>query len=332
MATEGQDVSPLDLDSIMTAHLTYQGDEASSAPAPPAPAAPTTTAPAPAAAEPEGEVQLPAGVVIEPPPSPAEPPSPRFKDHAAAETGYRHLQDQYIKTATELNGLKARLDSLESDKKQAADQVEQERAEQERQEAAAKMRAEVVSFGTAKNKEALAAIAQLDPDDAQYNDRVAEIWATTNQAISEHQAGLQPPAQPEAPPPAPATVAPPPAAPAIEAPAAPDYTAERLYIDGQCQAAGFAESDPVFRHYAQESAKLLTEGQQVSFQEQVTWAIAQTTKYKATQRDQVLQEVSMPLGQGGRLPVGGPAGGDPGPARPLTMSDALDSAMESRRV
>lgn len=287
----------------------------------------------PASQATEGEPATPAtAATADPPPEPGPAPAPtsepqpaaagteesgatRFKDHSAAEEGYRHARAKLTKTEQELADAKKKLSNYQEQEEQKRLAAEKERHGQERED-----------FAAGKNREAMDQIAALDPEMENYSTEVGRIWARTNLAIADYQ-----PAASQLPPAAAAGATAP--AETGEA-AAPDRSADNAFIAAECEKQSLVADDPIFLHYASKSGSLIEANPSTTLADQVSWAIAETLKHKAQERDRILQEVGATLSPGSRMPTGpggpGQPAGDLG--TPVSLDAALTTSLESRRL
>lgn len=271
------------------------------------------------------------------PGGPAATPSARFKSHDEAEEGYRHLQRE--KTAAE-----ARAKVLEAELLQIKN-AERRREDETREDE------EFLDFATQRHLQALADIDALDPDAPDYRKQVAACWAKSQRDIRRWQGAGAPsgterqaPGEPET------TRGAQPQAQTGQAPGAaglpPDgddgVARVRAYANEFIVREGLPENDPLFWVFAANAPTNDDKGQPLPLDDQIRWAMGQTRNYhasilaanrqhqetEAAARAREAAERSMPLGRSGAAPPA-PSGE---PERPLSLSDALDSAMEQRRL
>jgi hypothetical protein len=256
------------------------------------------------------------------------PADHRFKTHDDAEKGYRELQGSWTKTQQELKAARERLTALEGS--QAALDAEKQRQGR---------MAEALAVVKQRRKETLEAINALDPEDPDYLEHAAELSAQADMAIlTRFQEATAAPARPAAAAPTGETGA--------EAETAADPAAEKAAIWGQIQEQlpeqGLEKGDPLFAHFAAAAPTTNDKGERLDLQAQVAWAVEQTKAYQtkiagrqAQQNGERHQHQEIPLGRGG-------AGGRPGGQQPsretpqgethVSLSDAVDQAMEARRL
>jgi hypothetical protein len=262
----------------------------------------------------------------QPAPGPT-PPAPRFKDHLAAEEGYRNLQAKATRTEQEL----ARLRSERLAREQASRQAE----------TLAGFHGELSSYSKTAHLKALKEIDTLDPEDPGYQEKVADIWAKKDVDVAswvdEHRPG----------PPAPEAV---PAIPEAVDGGQPPSTAgsdpatdPMDYANAQAVAAGIDPGDLFFVNACKSVPRRAADGRLRTLQEMVSQVITDTQSYHRSQRERFAretetaaaglarqhQEVNQPMGAS---PARVPAPAQPAPARRIAISDALDAIEAERRL
>lgn len=233
----------------------------------------------------------------------------RFKDHDAAEKGYKHLQSTLTKAQQELKDAKAKLKAYEDGKRRL------ERFE--------KRTDDLTAFTKDLHKKTSAAVDALDPDDPEYRDKSADIWADHYRAIERKRFELGEAATD--------TEGGDEAARTDPAPVAPDPTAEpdpvlMAELSGMIAAADLVETDPVLFGYIQQSEPIDAAGNPVTPQEQMRIAIDKTLKYKADLAAKYKQ-ARQPMGRGGTRPAEPPDE----PAAPETLGSYIKRARRRKR-
>lgn len=283
-------------------------------------------------AAPDARTQSPADDPTKPGPPAGEPPADetasfRFKNHAEAEKGYLHVQQDFTRVSQENAELKKKLTAGE----QAA-------ATQAAEEAAA---ADFKAYAAAERKAALDAVNALDPDDPKYLEQVADIQADVDLKIARRRLAAPAdvlPAQADTTPMPPAS-----SAPDMQQPAAdPSPEAIREYAIQKISAPeiGLKPDDPLFWTYALRAPADDAQGQPLTVDDQIAWAVEKTLNYRASiapataqsdaeedaaaraQRDQGL----------GRAATGSPGQGKPSQEAAYSLSDALAAAENMRRL
>jgi len=238
----------------------------------------------------------------------------RFKGHEEAERGYRNLQGEKTRLEQRNKDLEQELLRL-----QKADEIkaEMEKADQE-----------IFDYSAKRHEEALEAIDALDPDEEDYQAEVGKVWAAKDRDVRRFerenpildQTTTNEPNQ------------------------TPGEGAEQEAMGFVSQAAEKAGIDPDDEHF-----KLVCRttplqdhtGKEMSFPEQVDWAINQTRQYKkaqeqnfqetlkerAARKAEEAQDQGLPMGRSAaaRTPME-----DAPPI--VSLDDALMSAQEERRL
>lgn len=248
------------------------------------------------------------------PPETVDPKDFRFKDHPSAEKGYRHIQQEKTRLEQELVRYR----------KEAETRAAQEKADEEK-----KRKEQADEYAVSRREESLRQIEDLDPDDPEHTKKVARIMTEVERDIRRKEQEIftvaTPPGTPsgEKPP----QESKPDNAQATEEPPAPAEILE--YIDGKVKATGLDPTDPDWIVCSSRAPQTGEDGRPLTLDQQIEWAIEETKKQLAARRAKILQEAEMPLGRTG-------TGYRPSPAasadRPLSLSDALDRAAESRRI
>ncbi len=245
-----------------------------------------------------------------------EKPSHRFEDHDKAEEGYRGLQGEKTRVDQELKKSRERIKELED-----AGKIKEEREKADK---------DFNEFAIDKNKEALKAIEELDPDDDEYQEDVAKIWAKKDGEISayvrEHP-GLAAggPEKEEG----------------VETEA--DETTEaQKHVKELAKKADIDPEDEYFKLVCQQAPTEDEQGKPMDFDQQIEWAINKTKNYvdrhkqgfqkgleeAAEEKSKKEQEAALPLGKGGKEKPTGEAD----EVKPVSLDDAIESALEERRV
>jgi hypothetical protein len=239
----------------------------------------------------------------------------RFDSHQAAEEGYRNLRSSATRTEQENARLRRELDQFKN-----AGKLRQEAEEREKA---------YLDFSSERHEKALTAIDAIDPDDPEHSKKVARIWAETNRDIRryEEEHAPAPVRQEEERPPE-----------RREETAADDPVS---YVRGYLANKGLPDDDRLFWSLAGQAPQE-RDGKPLDFDQQIDWAIAEAEKTRSAIRDEYKRELEskankaghraaeeeIPLGRGG----GRPAVPKPEEAKPVSLSDAVDRALESRRL
>jgi|GEM_PF-2407629 hypothetical protein len=299
----------------------------------------------PAAAAKPAEVPPAAPQPAVAPPEPdgkgKEPPRGdyRFKTLEDADKSYRLLQAEKTKAEQRLKALEAERESI--------------RTEQRRREAAATEDRKFLEFATERNKQALAEINDLNPDDPAYTDKAAECWARANLEIRRFSAapGQNTPGEGFAAP-APAAAPGSPTAPAEETSPS-GFLTTRTFVESVLEGAnlGIPKDDPLFWAFAEQSPAVNEDGTPIPMKDQIWWAVDRTLNYRRESANPAApaspatppaaqatgSPPAPPAGPGAAQPMGRsgafrPAGGGSAPAGPVSLAETLDSVMEMRRL
>ena len=269
--------------------------------------------------------------------TPKEKKDFRFKDHEAAEIGYRNAQAAMTKAEQEAARLRQTLQQVEDEKKAREIQEKNDQT--------------LIDFMADEHEKALDAVDELDPDDDGYRKAVARIWATKDAAIKVKERELTAESGKRE----------------AESGKGQEGSAEREAGSGRREEEGgkgeaevpdkdkawdavkekatAAKIDPDDDYFIQACAlapAVGPDGQTLTFDEQVQWAVDKTTAYNKKREENFLakqkaaakntadrhQEQNLPLG---RSPAD-KASTVPDKAPVITISSALDSAMEERRL
>jgi len=250
------------------------------------------------------------------------PKSLRFKSHQEAEKGYRHLQGEMTRAAQRARELEKELQALK--------QAEAKKAAQGKAEQA------FVDFAADRRKQAMEQVEALSDEDPEYTVKASRIWAEADRDIhrfdwsqfQQAEDGGQPAAgESQAPQPDPADLQ----QQAVK-------TAETMAAD-----AGLThEADlTTFRMVAGRTPEVDEQGQPMSFEDQVQWAITETRQLIEAQQARFLADQKQKAGKknDARLAAETPMGrtaAAPRPARddatPVTLDDALKKAFDERRL
>lgn len=317
----------------------YSGEEeTAAAPAEPEPAAqdPAATEKAEENREPENPETAP-----EPEEKPSEtitqPDKPeekeknfRFKSHEEAEEGYRNILSRVTRAEQEAARVRKEMEYLKD-----VETFQQVIAQNEKA---------YLDFSTERNQKALLDIDSLDPDDPEHNKKVARIWAEANRDIRRYEEQLNIAArkfisarqrQLQQQPAAPAPIQQQPRPDNAATPDPVDFV--RNYISKQ----GLQPDDRMFWAIAGQAPTSI-DGKPIDLNEQIKWAVEETKKLKASIREEHKKELEsiasktgrrtaegeVPLGRGGIKPSPGKAEAE----RPISLSEAVERALESRRL
>lgn len=288
-------------------------------------AAASQSAAAPVKKEDADTKEMPPEKKVEPPPAQAE--AKRFTSHEEAEKGYKNLQSEFTRVTTELKETKGKLTAQELAEKQSK-VVEAATLEFEK-------------FATDRRTKLLDEIDALDPDDKDYRTKVAQAQARTDKDILT--AGQK------------IAVA----ATITEAPLPPVKPAAATSADDQNRTGSVVEytkkiiaapeigldpDDVLFWIFAGQAPDRNAAGKNIPLDEQIKWAVDQTKQYhskitppidkKKEIADAAVvaannQQAEMPLSRTtARVPVTDDAENN----KPLSLSDAIDSANDLRRL
>ncbi len=250
----------------------------------------------------------------------------RFKSHEEAEKGYRHLQGEKTK----------------AEQRAAAAEEELERIKKAEQlkEKAAQKKTEMVKNAAARRKQALDEIDALDPEAADYRDKAADILARADLDVWEHLRADGTTRQP--------TEAEKKAVDKMPAGDGDDKGAEELVTTIQERIAkeGLDKEDELFWMYAGQAPERDGQGKPLDLEGQLAWAITKTKEYhnkfqkaaksetekEAVEKSRKKQGEELPLGTGARIVTGGPGADKAGEDKPVSLADAVEAAMEQRRI
>ncbi|WP_028316701.1 hypothetical protein [Desulfatibacillum aliphaticivorans] len=240
-------------------------------------------------------------------------PKTRFKSHEEAEEGYRNLQAQATRTAQELADLK---------KAQAEEKAKQAAAESRKKKDAA-----VLEYSEQRHAETLRAIQAVDDEDPEeYDRKVAAIWAQNNLDVTNFAQSYQP-----------EEASPPPESFQEDHQAGPSSEDVHAMVDTRIKEAGFDDHQKgVFYTFAAKAPVETPDGKPLSMGEQVQWAIDNTNNYFAGIEARIKAELKaameQPMGRGGQGKGAPGGGGEKSSSEPVSLSSALDAAMEKRRI
>lgn len=257
----------------------------------------------------------------------------RFKGHDEAEQGYKDLQAKETRTAMENAELKKQLAAQEAADKQKKDA---ETVASATTNAAAKFEV----FATERRTKLLDEIDALDPDAKDYRSKVAAAQARADRdiltagqkvAAAAHISVEAPPVKKD--PPATETK------PTYTADQVTDYT-RKVISDTKI---GLEPDDVLFWNYAGKAPAKDEQGNALTLDQQIDWAVAQTKQYHSKINPQdPKQEIAdaaktaaanqrneMPLG---RASSGAPAKTDPDNDKPFSLGDAVEAANDQRRL
>jgi hypothetical protein len=125
---------------------------------------------------------------------PPETPTLKYKSHEEAERAYEEAQRKMHEATTQASQETAAREALQrelEELKAKADKGDEKPPEKQPPVSPGDRRAKLLSVATAANKKALAKIGELDRNDPDYADQVAEAWAEANAeaALSEDEIG-----------------------------------------------------------------------------------------------------------------------------------------------
>jgi len=248
----------------------------------------------------------------------------RFKSQDEAESGYRHLQAAKTRVEQEAARLRTEL-------KKAQD-AEKERGAQETRDQV------LLDFMADEHEKALDQIDELDPEDDGYRKAVARIWAKKDSAIEVKRRAQSAESR----------------AQSAESEAqgvkdladagtqVPEQSKVWEFVEGRARGAKIDPEDDYFRMVCTYAPTEGPDGQKLSFEDQVDWAVQQTTDYHKKQEQRFQEglktdaEKQSEAHQAANLPLGrSPADrtvGKPEPPRVVTLDDALEGVLEERRL
>ncbi|MEW5735712.1 MAG: hypothetical protein AB1921_12710 [Thermodesulfobacteriota bacterium] len=249
------------------------------------------------------------------PESPAPPPAEekpedsfRFKDHGAAEQGYREARQ-------ELDRVRRKLTEAEKAQKAARDKEASEAAAEQ-----AKAKAQEVYAN------ALSAMDALSPEDPDYKAKIANIWAQANfdtAMLARPAAPADAPEGGKAGQPAPGPETPP------EEIASPEEVV-RMATE-KALAAGIAKEDlVVFRGFAGTAPEKDAAGNPLDLSAQIGWAVQQTKEFLVGRERRAVANANQPLGRVTPHAPAAPAAADAN--RTVSIGDALDAAFKARTL
>lgn len=268
---------------------------------------------------------------------------PRFKDHAAAEDGYRNLQAAKTRAEQEAAELRKKLAEQEA-------VLRTEKASKETAQKQEQIDKAIEDYTAERNEKALEAIESLDPDDPEHRKKVARIWASFHADVRKFStAPVDKEGKPiEAPVTAGEQKETPPAAEkqAADTDAAADANARsartspsdderraeiRGYIDSRARSAGInPDDDELWIGVSLTTPQVDTDGKRMSLDQQIEWTIKRYNERKAAIQSRARQAAALPLGEGGSPPREQPGGGNI--AGPISLGDAVARANERRRL
>ncbi len=238
----------------------------------------------------------------------------RFKDHGAAEEGFRNLQAKTTRAEQELAEMKKANVQREAEENAVKLAAEKDKASRE--------------FAAERQKETLAAINDLDHEDPDYDEKIAKTWAENNVdiinfaqnpqlAVQESQPAEEPGGDRQ-----------------VETPPrdqGPSNEEIQAYVSQCVNDAGISEEQmPVFQGFVTQTTGVNDDGSEATIGQQVQWAIDQTKKHYADVKAQVRAEMEQPMTRQGQ--GRGPGGGAKEPEGIVTLEDAMASAREQRRI
>lgn len=260
-----------------------------------------------------------------------EPIKPRFETHEKAEEGYRNLQSE-----------KTRVDqALAEMKKKEAEDERAQQAEADRK----KLRKDTVEYSKTRNKEALDAINDLDPEADDYDETVAGILADKdtdiNLFVAEH--GVPMTVIEETTPPDSGDETKPGENAGLPADATPEQA--KTYMEDRVKKAGIDPADAFFLNTSRLIPKTDPDtGQPIlTFDDQIDFAIKTTQKYRdsittgiKTEQQKEADRIALENQKRGLTldaSIADPVPKDEDKDPPVvTLENALDSAAEERRL
>jgi len=244
----------------------------------------------------------------------------RFKTKQAAEKGYRDLQGEKTRVDLDLKAARQRIVDMEQAEKLKKDEI--------------KALEDYEQFATQKYEEALGKVDDLDPESDDYQGQVSRIWARRDRDIREFEREHKITGEPGA------------GTPALAEPPKPDdpKQAARDKRDSMAREAGIDPGHKYFRINCMQVPAKDSQGAPLSFEDQVQRAIDETKKdldldlkrFQETQKASAeeaarkKQEEDLAMGRGGEKPAVTPEEKDKG--KPISLDDAVESAMEERRL
>jgi|GEM_PF-1782261 len=243
----------------------------------------------------------------------------RFKSHEEAEKGYKELQGKTTRIETELTELKGKqiernvAEAAEAEKKKFGD--------------------DIFGFSKKANREALDAIDVLDPDDFEdngaYQDAVSDIWAKKDMAIAGFTRASTAAASPQ-------TTVKAATTPPAEKPTGDESEDAWDRVQKMAEDAGIDPKDEFFIRTCAVAPREDGTGNKLAFDDQVGWAIEETKTYQAkftgpAAANNALnhQKRGMPMG---RATITSPLAKEPEGGGKVTLNDAVEDALESRRL
>lgn len=258
--------------------------------------------------------------------APAEA-KPRFKDQSEAERAYTELQGAFSRSQNALKELQTK-----QEKGAMAQALAVAQADFDNQLAA---------ISKKETATAIKKINALDPESADYDEQVADIWTSKDLAVARFTRDqiVKIPAQ----------------APAAAEPAVPAQadggtkTGESgehpnwVFAKNKAKESGLDPDDPVFLHYGHTADRLDADGKERSLEAMVQEMITHTKAYHAEKLEKYRQEQKQAAEkearrhQAANLPLGAspaaPRANAPGaPAKPMGIGDALNAAAAERRL
>jgi len=243
----------------------------------------------------------------------------RFKSQEDAETGYRHIQSKASKAEQEAARLRTELKKAQDAEKQRVTQEQNDK--------------DLLDFMTEEHEKALVKIDDLDPEDETYRNKVSRIWAEKDSAvdIKRRAQGAERVAEGEA--------------GAAETEDTPPGESEGTVweaVKDQAKTAGIDPDDDYFRMACSFTPTEGPDGQKLSFDEQIDFAVQQTKDYHSKQEQRFQERLKKAAEkksdehQEENLPLGTSAAdrSEEKPSKPkaVTLNDALDDVMEERML
>jgi len=201
----------------------------------------------------------------------------RFKSHEEAEKGYTNVQGKNTRLEQEMKKLKNELDTLKT--------------AEAKKEKLAEIDQKVEDYAVERHKESLTEIDALDPDDKEYQDNVAKIWAKKDRDIRkferEHSVDLSTTETPE------------------EEEEDPNKEALEL-VKTIAKDNDLDSDDPLFIAYCSQAPTEKEDGTHIKLDEQIKWAVQKTQGLSRHSREALSGSTK---GRGGKEQQGTPGKG-----------------------
>jgi hypothetical protein len=237
----------------------------------------------------------------------------RFKTQEEAESSYKLLQAEKTKAELRAKAVEEELIAMKAVTEQKQNKETADNA--------------FVEFAATRRQKELDEIDALDPDDPDYRIKVARCRATADRDIRDYQLPVHP---------APAVPAP------IEKEDTGDYKTSASYVESIITKEGLTDRDPLFWHFAQSTPSTDKQGNVLTLDDQIGWALQERTNYlshvtpsgqervitEATVKAGALSNREMPLGRTGAERRAVPSGDD----APVSLDAAIGNATAMRRL